>query len=120
MKTSEIAAFVGGELVGDGDVEISSAAGVVVAGTGQITFIDGRELPEVIRASCVLISEETEPAAGVSNIRVKRPKLAFARVAALLHPPKTREPQVHSTAVISPDARIGTGVFLVTRRLTPV
>ena len=112
MKTSEIAAFVGGELVGDGDVEITAAADAQRARTGQIAFIDGRVLPEVIGASCILISEEAEPASGVTNIRVKRPKLAFARIAALLHPPKTREPQVHPTAVISPDARIGTGVFI--------
>ena len=112
MKTSEIAAFVGGELVGDGDVEISAAADAQGAGTGQIAFIDSRELPDVIGASCILISEEAEAAAGVANIRVKRPKLAFARIAALLHPPETREPQVHPTAVISPNARIGTGVFI--------
>jgi UDP-3-O-[3-hydroxymyristoyl] glucosamine N-acyltransferase len=38
--------------------------------------------------------------------------LAFARIAEVLHPPKARAPQIHSSAVIAADAQIGQQVFI--------
>jgi UDP-3-O-[3-hydroxymyristoyl] glucosamine N-acyltransferase len=40
MKAREIAEFVGGELHGDGEVEITSVADLENAGTNQIAFSD--------------------------------------------------------------------------------
>jgi UDP-3-O-[3-hydroxymyristoyl] glucosamine N-acyltransferase len=45
-------------------------------------------------------------------IRVSNPKLAFAQLSALLHPPKKRPPEIHLSAVISEDAQIGDKVFI--------
>jgi UDP-3-O-[3-hydroxymyristoyl] glucosamine N-acyltransferase len=47
-----------------------------------------------------------------AHIKVDDPKLAFARVAAILRPPKRREPQIHPSAVISGTARLGSDLFI--------
>lgn len=111
MKTSEIAQLVGGELRGDGSIEITSCADVRLAGAGQIAFMEGKEMPDEIRASCLLLSPEA-PRSEATTITVARPKLAFAKIAAVLHPPKIRNPQIHPTAVISPSAKLGFNVFV--------
>ena len=56
MKTSEIAEFIGGELVGDGDVEIVRVASLDAAATGEIAFV---EISEALSAAaaCLICSQ---------------------------------------------------------------
>jgi UDP-3-O-[3-hydroxymyristoyl] glucosamine N-acyltransferase len=49
---------------------------------------------------------------GPALIEVAKPKLAFALIAALLHPQKLREPFVHDSAVIAETADIDLAVFI--------
>lgn len=113
MKTSEIAEFVGGELRGSGEIEILSAADLERAGKGQIAFAERTDFPEGLQASCVIVPEGPALTGGIAaTITVRNPKLAFARAAALLHPPKFREPQIHPSAVIAASATIGRDVFI--------
>ncbi|MCC7309276.1 MAG: UDP-3-O-(3-hydroxymyristoyl)glucosamine N-acyltransferase [Acidobacteria bacterium] len=61
MKTSEIAELVDGELCGYGDIEITSAASLEKAATGQIAFFEKvTEMPST-NASCVIIPEAALP-----------------------------------------------------------
>jgi UDP-3-O-[3-hydroxymyristoyl] glucosamine N-acyltransferase len=117
MKVREIAELVGGDLIGAGETEVTSVADLASAEAGQIAFFDKPDgLPET-GASCVLVGEEssslrtTADAAGVSLISVSNPKLAFARIAAVLHPAKRPGPGIHPSAVVSPSATLGRDVF---------
>lgn len=111
MTTQEIADFLSAQLTGDGGIQIERVADIAVAGTGDIVFSTS---PDAIstNASCVLVPEGFSGDQQTPIIHVRDPKLAFAIVAEKLHPPKCREPQVHATAVISPTAKIGEGVFI--------
>ena len=111
MKARDIADLVGGELLGDLDAEITGVASLDAATAGEIAF---SEKPDGIStsASCVLVPVETTDLFSASQIRVRDPKLAFARAAAVLHRPKEREPQIHPSAVISSTATIGKNVFI--------
>lgn len=101
MKVAEIAQLVGGELIGDGDGEITSVADLLSAQPGQITFFEkDSELPAT-NASCVITQAETRSVASVPRIVHAQPKLAFARVAEKLHPIDWRSGW-HETAVIPP------------------
>jgi len=60
----------------------------------------------------VLLPPGADPSPYYSAITAKNPKLAFARAAALLHPPKTRNPEIHSSAIIAEDAAIAENVFI--------
>jgi UDP-3-O-[3-hydroxymyristoyl] glucosamine N-acyltransferase len=111
MKAREIAGLVGGELHGDGEVEITSVADLSNGAAGQVTFFekDG-DLPDTA-ASCVIVPPGFTSSRSVSTIKVRNPKLAFAHIAAVLHPPKDRGVEIHSSASISDSAKLGVNVF---------
>ena len=112
MKVREIAEFVGGRLQGDPEIEIMSAADIRTAETGQIAFIDRPGIFPKTSASCILIPSDLEPPDSLTCISVDAPKLAFSRIATILHPPKHRKSEVHKTAIIAEGARVGDGVFV--------
>jgi UDP-3-O-[3-hydroxymyristoyl] glucosamine N-acyltransferase len=101
-------------LLGDGDILIERVADLAMAGEGEITYVEDEKLFAAAsgsRASCLLTPAGANIAAAC-RIEVKQPKLAFARIAALLHPPKRREPFVHPSAVIAETADVDLAVFI--------
>jgi UDP-3-O-[3-hydroxymyristoyl] glucosamine N-acyltransferase len=113
MKTREIAEFVGGELHGDGDVEISAVADLSTAVSGQIAFYEkSGEIPAT-NASCIIVPKaETRPVGSVPLISVNNPKLAFARIAATLHPTKTQKPNIHAASFVAENSVLGNDIFI--------
>src|SRR5262245_61728785 len=110
---SELAALVGGRVRGDG-LAIRRVAGLDTAGEGEITYVEDEKFFEKAnqtKASCVLVPEGADVNVPC-RIEVKNPKLAFALIAEVLHPPKKRESEIHSTAVVASDAKIGRDVFI--------
>ena len=112
MKTQEIADFLSAELIGDGSVEIGSVAEINSATVGQIAFAENADSASSTKASCVLVTSELSSESKTAYIRVQNPKLAFAKIAELLHPAKRRDPEIHSTAIIAENAEIGANVFI--------
>lgn len=108
-KLKELAEFVGGTVVGDGEVEISGVAAIDEAQPGEITFIAN---PKYLRklqttgASAILLSKET-PSAGKHLILTAHPQLAFVKVLALFfarpYQPKGIDPNAH----ICPTVQLG-------------
>lgn len=113
MKVREIAEFVGGRLHGDPETEILSVADIRLASAGQIGFLDGAKgsFPKT-DASCVLVPLAFEVPDSHTFICVDKPKLAFSRIAAMLHGPKDRGPEIHGTAIIAENARVADRVFV--------
>lgn len=112
MKTGEIAEFLGGELYGDREIEIERVADIASAQESELAFLDPKNARKNTGAGCVLLIEGTDKRAFRSAISVPDPKLAFAKVATLLHPSKIRDPEIHSSAMVSPDAKVGRDVFI--------
>ena len=113
-RISELAAHVGGRVIGDGTVLIHRVAGLDSAGAGEIAYVeDGKffEAANKSKASCVIAPEGADVKAPC-RIEVKKPKLAFALIAEVLHPPKKRRPEIHQTAIIADSAKIGDDVFV--------
>jgi UDP-3-O-[3-hydroxymyristoyl] glucosamine N-acyltransferase len=111
---SELAALVRGKTTGNPDTEIRQVASLDLAGDGDIAYVEDEKFFEAAkksRASCVIVPENSSLSL-LCQIAVKNPKLAFALVAEVLHPPKQRAPQIHSSAVIADDAKIGRDVFI--------
>ena len=111
---SELAALVGGRVLGDGRIAIKGAASLESASAGDVAYLEDEKFfvaANETKASCVI----TPAGADVKvpcRIEVKNPKLAFALMAEVLHPPKQRHPEIHHTAVISPAAKISDSVFI--------
>lgn len=114
---AELAALVGGRVAGDGEALIERIADLDEAGEGDIAFLDdakARERAAASRAACVIVFEGMT-LAGKSCIETRHPKLAFARIAEVLHPAKRREPAIHPTAIIAASAEIDESAFIAAR-----
>jgi UDP-3-O-[3-hydroxymyristoyl] glucosamine N-acyltransferase len=109
MKLGEIAAKLGCQLEGDGNVEITGVAGIEEAQPGHLTFLENRKyfpLAKTTQASAILIAPDG-PTVTVAVLRTSNPYLDFARALELFHKPPHYAPNVHSTAIISSNAKIG-------------
>src|SRR5678815_1608315 len=124
LTVAELATHVGGRLIGDGNIHIERVADLSTAGTGEIAYVEDEKFfgaGKSTQASCLIAPEEfvafvkdliTEKVFGPVLIEVVKPKLAFARAAEVLHPPKRREPSVHESATIADSADIDLTVFI--------
>ena len=110
----ELAVLIGGRVVGDGNVEIQSVAGLDTAGEGDIAYVDDEKFFEAAKdsqASCLIVPLGA-PIDSPCRIEVAKPKLAFALIAEVLHPQKQREPSIDATAVIGQTADVALTVFV--------
>lgn len=119
MKTytaSELAEICSGEVVGDSTVVVTSVAGLNEAVSGQLSFLGNpkyRKLLHSTDASIVLVGRDGEEEVPATLIRVDHPDAAFAKVCAeLCPPPVSYKPGIHSTAVISDNASVGSDVHI--------
>jgi len=114
-KLGKLAQLIEGKLTGDETIEIKGVAALETAQAGEISFVERAELSEQARttkASCLIVPENFGGEIPCSLIEIKNPKLAFAKAAAFLHPPKKCSPQIHQSAVIAVDAKISENVFI--------
>lgn len=105
-----LAEFTGSRLIGDGKIEIARVASVTNAQTGELVFVESSrhlELAMASRASAVIVRESDAEITTTKPLLLNpNPRLAFATAAALLYPKKEYPPEIHSTAVIDPRAKI--------------
>ncbi len=132
MKLKELADILDAKLSGPGETEILGVAGIQDAESGFITFIAGlnriKDL-EQSRASAAFVPLDT-PELSLPLLRVKNPRLAFARAIELFYVKPSRtvgisdrasigrnvaigaDASIHPCAVVDDDARIGDRVTL--------
>jgi len=115
MRIEKIAEIVGGKLDGTSDAEIVGVAALENAQSGEISFVEKTDFAENAKntkAACLLVPENFDAELPCASIQVKNPKLAFAKIAEVLHPSKKYEPEIHESAVIAANAKIGEDVFI--------
>ncbi len=125
FTVGELAAHVKGRVAGDDQILVSSVAALETAGDSEISYVeDAKYFPaaQTSSAACLIVPEGFEFTGAVdvnasaaqkpSLIEVKRPKLAFALIAKLLHPATQREPGIDSSAVIATTAKLALTVFV--------
>jgi len=112
LTLNQIAEHVGGRVTGDGNVTIRGAAPFEQAAADQITFADGpkflKRLAET-QAGAVIVPQSFEEG-GRTLLQVDNPRVAFARTAARLHPPKLPPPGIDDRAVIGSNFTCGENV----------
>ncbi len=91
--------------------ELYGVAPLQTAGPQEVSFLDNKQyapLLEATQAGAVIVSPAMAgrvPPGAVALV-TPEPYLAWARVAALFHPPPPPVPGVHPSAVVDPSARI--------------
>jgi UDP-3-O-[3-hydroxymyristoyl] glucosamine N-acyltransferase len=112
---AELAAELGGHVIGDDSVEIRGVAGIREALPGDVTFLANSRYEGYLgetRASAV-ICDRTPRHATVPLLQVDHPYLAFQKAVRLFRAELYQPlPGVHPTAVVSPAARIGEGASI--------
>jgi len=115
LSLAEAAAIAGGTLQGGHpETRIAGVGPLDGAGPQEVSFLDNRryagQLATTKAGAVVLAADFADRLpAGVAAIVTKQPYLAFARIAAKLHPRPAPRPGIHPTAVIDPDATVGAG-----------
>ncbi|HSS20893.1 MAG TPA: UDP-3-O-(3-hydroxymyristoyl)glucosamine N-acyltransferase [Pyrinomonadaceae bacterium] len=124
LTIAELAVRIDGRLLGDGSLHIQQVANLDNAGSGDLAYVEDEKFfaaGKASDASCLIVSpafvafcSDQIAAHDLAPvlIEVAKPKLAFALLAAVLHPPKRREPFVHESAVIAESADIDLTVFI--------
>ena len=112
MKTQEIADLLSAELVGDADIEIERVAELKAAGPGEIAFAEKTDGDIVSNAACLIVPTGFSLAVEQAVIKAENPKLAFSRLAAVLHPSNRPQPMIHSSALVRESASVGDSVVI--------
>jgi len=109
-RLSELAALVGGEVIGDGSCLIDGVATLEDAGPGQLSFFGSPKYKRALAASkaqAVLVPKSFVRVDGpLTLVRVESPHLAFARVAQEFAPAQRFVPGVSPAACVDPSAQI--------------
>ena len=89
-------------------------ASLGTAGPEEVAFAEGRRHLDMLRATragAVLVApaHAAEVPGEAAALLTEQPQLAFARIAALFHPPTTPRAGIHPTAVLGEGAVIGEG-----------
>ncbi len=112
-RLADLARASGAALEGDGELPITHVDSLRSAGPGAITFLThARYLPQLghTQATAVIVPPELAARTALPRLVARDPYAAYAKIAALLHPPVPWQPGVHPTAIVDPSAELATGV----------
>lgn len=110
MKLKELAAKLGLELRGDGEIEVGAPAPIEAAGARTITFASGAKYAAALKSSsaaAAIVPPELADGAPCPILVSSNPVADFARLLAIFFPPYRPSAEVHPTAVVAADASIG-------------
>ncbi|MCX7793044.1 MAG: UDP-3-O-(3-hydroxymyristoyl)glucosamine N-acyltransferase [Thermodesulfovibrionales bacterium] len=113
MKLKEIAEYLKGELRGEPELEIRGVEGIEDAMEGDITFLRGEKLPDGIelKAGAIIVKDFLE-GLSISQIRVKNPQYAFARLLELFYVKKHEFRGVSKEAFIEEGVELGKNISI--------
>lgn len=105
----ELAVRFGLVLRGEPDLKVRRVATLSNAGPGSLSFLANsryRRQLDTTRATAVLLSLKDAANCPVAALIDPNPYLAYARIAALMHPEEPARAGIHPSAVVSSGARI--------------
>ena len=111
MKLSELAERTFSEIAqGSADLEISAAAGLDIAASGDVTFLaNPKYTPQIAttKASAIFLGESAKTdRSDLAVLRAQDPYLAYTRALRIFHPGRQLRPFVHASAVIDETADV--------------
>ncbi|MGH9666606.1 MAG: UDP-3-O-(3-hydroxymyristoyl)glucosamine N-acyltransferase, partial [Bryobacteraceae bacterium] len=115
MRVRELAAWLGAEFEGNGELEIRGVAPLQSAGPGELSFVSSRKAALLARnsqAACLVAPSEYVNDDDRTLIRAADPRGATARIIARLYPALEAQPGIHATASLGPGVAIGHGVSI--------
>jgi UDP-3-O-[3-hydroxymyristoyl] glucosamine N-acyltransferase len=114
VKLKDIAVILGGEIIGDPGMDIRGAAGIHDVKEGEITFLSDMKLTgecAASKASCVIVGAFV-PGMNKTQVVVKNPLYAFARVLEKFYTSPLRHTGISTEAFVSEKAKVGKDVSI--------
>jgi UDP-3-O-[3-hydroxymyristoyl] glucosamine N-acyltransferase len=105
----QLAAQFGCELVGDPGVVVTRVGTLANAAPDAVAFLANslyRAQLKSTRAAAVILAPRDRDGCPVASLVHAEPYLAYARIAAALHPVESAVPGVHTSAVVAASARV--------------
>ena len=104
----------------DQDIEITGVAAIDEATSGTLSYIEGSKFASLLNstgASAIILPQDEKlqiqaTERGIAWLATTEPRLLFAKAIALFYQPYRPSPEIHSTAVIHPTAKIGNDVYI--------
>jgi len=117
LTTRELAERIGGELIGDGSVQVSGISPVDPVEhikPGHVTLAENEQYFASAEASSAvaIVASIDVPSSSKPVIKVRKTTLALAKILGIFHPADTPAPGVHVTAFIGRDVTLGSGVHV--------
>lgn len=120
ITLGELAAHVGGKVVGDPTVLITKVAAIDEAGRGEISFLTNPRYQRFLsqcRASAVIVvpggAREIGGAAQLNYLETANPYVAFAKIQQLFFPPVKSDGTISSKACVDSSAILDQGVTIL-------
>jgi len=101
FSLADIAARLGGDVLGDAQTQIRQVATLASAETGEIGFLSNLKYKSQLlttRASAVIVAPDFADAVDLPRIVTRNPYAYYARLATLLNPRPAVTPGVHASA----------------------
>lgn len=114
MRLSELAAALGCDLYGSGDLEIRGVAGMEQAGPDELTFLANPKYAAKVkrsRAGAILTSKPLTEC-DIVSVLSQNPYLDFARALGMFYQPPQPAPGISPLASIHESASIGAGASI--------
>ncbi len=105
----EIAAALGGKVMGDAATPITQVASLSQARLGDISFLNEAKYQKMLadcQASAIVLRPEDAHLSHLPRLLVDHPYAYYAKLAAFLNPVPAQIPGIAASAVIDPSARI--------------
>jgi len=115
LTLGQIAARLGGRVVGNPAVAVEQVASLDHAGPQHIAFFTSlryREQLAATRAAAVVVAPEHEALTALPRIVVERPYPYFARLSQLFNPLTLQPPGIHAAAVLGSNIKLGNRVSI--------
>lgn len=119
FSLADIAAQLGGDVLGDAQTRVSQVATLASAGDGDISFLANRKYRSQLQTTCaaaVILAPDAAEVFPGPRIVTANPYAYYARVATLLNPAAVAPSGVHPSAVIAsvlpPSVSVGPYVSL--------
>jgi len=114
-SAAEIAQRLGGEVIGNHEVELLGFAPADQAKRGDLTFAENEIFfarAEQSAAAAVIVDADVRTGSGKTLIRVPQARVAFAKALEIFFPEPTLPPGIHPSAVVAASAKIDPAVYV--------
>ena len=115
ITSGDLVKKFGGELIGDSNILIDSAASLESSHQNSVSFFNNpkyQDLLKITKAAIVITNSEGLAFRKGPAIISNNPYLYFAKVSRLLNPSKELKKEIHKSAIIHPTCKLGQDIFI--------